>query len=228
MALKTIQTENKILFKFKKARPVNWNEFQEHLKSLGVNQFGSGEATTKQGGRRQAVGGMHRDGQILYIPDLNSIQVVGPVFEPFVKLSKEIGAILAEIYRSPERLKANISYYEIEIKEEVEPENALPLEIMEHLTPQGLFNPFETALELGKLHMFSYRFFYTPSQVDESIRKTVPWYDLQFYPEIENPDRFILAIVCRDYDQQIIYDRARSLLNAVHKFIEKIAREIGK
>jgi len=141
-------------------------------------------------------------------------------------LFSEVLAVISEMIGSQERLKANVNFYEIEVKAEIEPE-ASPLDIMHLITPPGLFASFEDSLKVGKLSMFVYRFFYTPAKVEEAIRRTVPWYDVQFFPEIDNPDRFILDIVCRDISSEIAIRRAKELYEAALRYLADREREAG-
>lgn len=228
MPLKLHRSEIVALFKFRKGNPVNWPEFQTHLRSLDIEKFGQGIAETDSGARQQVLAASHANGQILYIPDGRRISIRGTELESIVSLAKEVRAILADMFRSPERLKSNLISYEVEVKQELEPQDATPFEIMEHVTPPGLFAPFEKALKIEKLNLFVFRPYYTSASVIGSIRETVPWYDLQFFPEIENPDRFWLNIVSRDNDQDVVIQRARALHAAAMRFLEEKEKEIGK
>ncbi len=136
--------------------------------------------------------------------------------------------MVSELFGTPERLRTNVSFYEIQIKAEVEPESATPMEIMNYITPRGLFEPFEQLLGVDKVGMFQYRFYYTPSPVEDSITKTVPWYDLQFFPEIENPDRFFIGLVSRDSTPEFAIGRAKALYETAFRFIGKKEQELNR
>ncbi len=228
MSLKLHRSEIYALFKFRKGNPVNWPDFQTHLRSLDIEKFGLGTAEVDSGAPQQVLAAVHKSGQILYMPDGRRILITGAELEPIISLAKEVRAILADMFRSPERLKSNLIFYEVQVKQELEPQDATPLEIMEQVTPPGMFTRFEKALKIDKLNLFVFRPYYTSASVEGPIRETVPWYDFQFFPEIENPDRFLLDIISRDIDQEVVVQRARDLHAVIIKFLEEKEKEIGK
>jgi hypothetical protein len=213
---------------FKKANPLKWEEFQEHLRSLDITQFGQGEGTSAEGVKSIALGAVHKDGQIFYTPMLREVVVMGGNLEPTFKLYTETLEIIREMYGSSERLKSNVNYYEFQVKAEKEPDSASPLDMMRHITPPGLFRPFEEVLKIGQLGMYTYRFFYTSTPVTESIVKTVPWYDVQFFPGIPNPDRFAIWIICRDISPEVGMGHCRDLDKKVIAYLEEKERELSR
>jgi hypothetical protein len=226
--LKQVATEVAALIQFRKANPLKWDDLQEHLKSLEISQFGAGEGTTAEGGRVPALGAIHKDGQIAYVPTQRQLTVRGLRVEGTLNLFGEVSNIVGEMIGPIERLKAGVEFFEVEVKAEVEPDRVSPLDIMHNLTPSGIFAPFEEVLDGWKLSMFLYRFFYTPTKVENTIRRTVPWYDLQFYPEIENPDRFIVDIVSRDNRAELVIRHAKTLFTKALEFLEQKEREVGR
>ena len=227
MPLKIISSNVIATVQFKKANPIKWEEFQEHLKSIEITQFGEGEARTDEGARSVALAAVHKDGQIVYTPDTRQILINGTALEPTLRLFAEVLRMVTEIFGSSERMKANANFYEVQVKGEVETDAATPLEIMNHITPPGLFQPFESVMNVGPLGLFSYRFYYTPVKVDEPIRKVVPWYDLQFFPGVMNPDRFIIHIVSRDVSAETSMNTARNLDERLRQYLAEKERELS-
>ncbi len=227
LTLKTISTKATSSIHFKKSYPIKWEEFQEHLKSLEITQFGQGEGLTPEGTKVPLLAAMHKDGQVIYIPQTKEVMVIGEHLEPSLNLYKEVLSMIAEIFGSTERLKGNTNFYEIQFQAQVEPDGASPLEIMNLITPPGLFQPFEDVLGV-QVGMFQYRFYYTPSKVEETIKQTVPWYDAQFFPEIENPDRFIIQLVCRDISGEVTIKRTKSLYERAIDFLTEKEKELNR
>jgi len=225
LSLKTVGTRVITTIRFKKANPIKWEEFQEHLKSLEIEQFGQGEAATADGRKLPALAALHKDGQILYIPESQEVMSLGQELEPSLRLFREVLRIITEIVGSQEKLKGKVAWYELQFQAEVEPDLATPMEIMTYITPPGLYDPFEKVLQVGKLTMFQYRFVFTPSEFEGTIRQTVPWYDVQFFPEIENPDRFIVHVICRDTISETAIKRCEILTQDTLRFIEEKERE---
>lgn len=224
--LSIVNTSVSCIFKFKKGNPVRWELFTEHLKSLDIKQFGGGEAVDAAGAKSNVLIAVHPDAQILYLPEKSIIEIRGDKIQEVCSLSEEVYAILSDLFKSNERLKNNLVFVEKRVLQELEPEFASPFEILHLITPKGLFSPFEDIFDGNRLDLFTYRFYYSPGKIDKSIKTLFPWYDLQLYPQITNPDRFVCDIVCRDTEYLTTKTRCIEMHSKMMDMVNDIDKQV--
>ncbi|MEW5936701.1 MAG: hypothetical protein AB1665_02645 [Candidatus Thermoplasmatota archaeon] len=218
--LQVITTNISCNFTFKKGNPIKWDTFIKHLKSLNIKHMVGGEAVDDSGSKYQALAAILKNGQVAYIPDRSIIDIKSNNLDDLMEIATEVYAIFTDIFKTEKRLKDNLKLIELHLIQEVEPEFAAPLEILHLITPNELFNPFKQIFDGKNLDMFTYRFYYTPSKIDNNIKTIIPWYDVQVFPQITNPDRFIFDIVCRDNEFTTSKTRCIELKDKLFEFIE--------
>jgi hypothetical protein len=224
MHVKKIKAGGSAIVAFQRADPVRFEDLRVVFAEGGFGKTKTGVAVSEKGKESIVYGayGAGKEGlEWTYLPEAPHIALMGDnpelVMEEFMKTRPMIEGL----FEPHEKWSRYFDFYETNMIHELELETKSPLELMADLTPEKMYEPFEEVAGGGKPVMFLYRFAKFGKEIKPSIRKSVPWYDLSFWPTIENSDRLTAQLVCRTHNADDLRKTTLMLQKRLYEFLDK-------
>ena len=209
---------------FQRADPVRFEDLRVVFDEAGFGKTRTGIAVSEKG-KESIVYGAAKEGlEWTYLPEAPHIALMGNSPELVVEGFMGTRPKIEELFESRDKWSRYFDFYETNMVHELELEGKSPLELMAALTPERLYEPFDEVAGGGKPVMFVYRFAKFGKEVKPSIRKSVPWFDLSFWPTIENSDRLTAQLVCRTHNAEELRKTTMMLETRLYEFLEKRVR----